>query len=179
QERREGADLHTAMRTTALSVGPGILTAAVTTALAFYATMLADFKAIAELGWIAGSGVLLCALSCFIVMPALLALFDFRFDKKIAGQVSKPAAAAANNAVWLPWAPRRPRLVLGISLAITLVFGIIATRVRYDHNLLNLQAQGLESVRWEHILIEHTAGASWHALSITDTQEQALALKAR
>ncbi len=66
------------LRTTAGSVGPGILTAGTTTALAFYAAMLADFQAVAELGWIAGSGVLLCAFSCFIVMPPLLRLVDRR-----------------------------------------------------------------------------------------------------
>src|SRR5262249_51418937 len=78
QERAGGADVLTAMRGTAGRGGPGPLTAAVTTALAFYAAMLADFQAIAELGWIAGSGVLLCALSCFTVMPALLRVFDRR-----------------------------------------------------------------------------------------------------
>ena len=55
------------MQTTSRNVGPGIVTAAPTTALAFYAAMLADFQAVAELGWIAGSGVLLCALACFTV----------------------------------------------------------------------------------------------------------------
>ena len=39
-----------AMRHTAAHAGPSILTAAATTALAFFATMLADFKAVAELG---------------------------------------------------------------------------------------------------------------------------------
>jgi hypothetical protein len=32
--------------------------------------MLADLQAVTELGWIAGCGVLLCAMSCFIVVPA-------------------------------------------------------------------------------------------------------------
>ena len=77
QERPAGADIAEAMRADRPAAsGPSILTAAVTTALAFFAAMLADFKAVAELGWIAGSGVLLCALSCFIVMPALLTIFD-------------------------------------------------------------------------------------------------------
>ena len=58
QERKAGYDVRTAMRTTAPQRRPGILTAAMTTALAFFATMLADFKAVAELGWIAGCGVL-------------------------------------------------------------------------------------------------------------------------
>ena len=56
---------------------------------------------------------------------------------------------------------------------------VCATRVTYDHNLLHLQAQNLESVKWEMTLIEHTAGASWHAVSIADSREKALALKAR
>ena len=56
----------------------GNLTAASTLALAFFAAILADFKAVAELGWIAGCGVLLCALACFTVLPALLMLFDRR-----------------------------------------------------------------------------------------------------
>src|SRR5205814_8675563 len=87
QERSAGADVMTAMRATTASVGPSILAAALMTALAFYAAMLADFQAIAELGWIAGSGVLLCAFACFLVLPALLKTFDRR--------VPAPAGAPA------------------------------------------------------------------------------------
>src|SRR5260370_678476 len=61
----------------------------------------------------------------------------------------------------------------------TAVLGIFACRVSYDHNLLHLQARGLDSVKWELTLIEHTAGASWHALSYTTSPEEALALRAR
>src|SRR5690606_35681308 len=75
-ERAACATTGEALQRTALHAGPGILTAALTTSLAFFATMLADFKAVAELGWIAGCGVLLCALACFTAMPALLALVD-------------------------------------------------------------------------------------------------------
>jgi hopanoid biosynthesis associated RND transporter like protein HpnN len=181
QERKAGADFDTAMSTTALSVGSGILTAAMTTALAFFATMLADFKAITELGWIAGCGVLFCAISCFTVMPALLKIFDFRFERE-AGKdapILPLAEARQERALWLPHLAARPRLVIGVSLAVTALLGFFAFQVRYDHNLLNLQAQELESVKWEHILIEHTGGANWYALSWTDSAEEALALKAK
>src|SRR5204863_6605508 len=50
QERQTGSDINAAMRTTALHVGPSICTAAVTTAFAFFAAMLADLKAVSELG---------------------------------------------------------------------------------------------------------------------------------
>ena len=61
QARRTGADVRAALLHTTSHVAVGNLTAAMTLALAFYAAVLADFQAVAELGWIAGCGVLLCA----------------------------------------------------------------------------------------------------------------------
>ena len=40
-------------------VGPGIVTAAVTTALAFGCASLTEFRGVAELGWIAGGGIMI------------------------------------------------------------------------------------------------------------------------
>jgi uncharacterized protein len=173
QERVAGQDVLGAIRTTAQNIGPSTLTAGLTTALAFFAAMLADFKAVAELGWIAGSGVLLCALACFIVMPAALRLFDRRHRPKAVQAPRKPCPA------WLPALANRPRWVLGGSLAVTAVVGYFALNVHYDHNLLHMQADNLDSVKWEQTLIEHTAGASWHALSYRATPAETLALKAR
>ena len=78
QARRQGADVQSALLHTTTHVAVGNLTAATTLALAFYAAVLADFQAVAELGWIAGCGVLLCAFACFTVLPSLLMLFDRR-----------------------------------------------------------------------------------------------------
>lgn len=180
EERRAGADLREAMRRTAVNVGPSILTAALATALAFYAAMLADLKAVAELGWIAGSGVLLCAFSCVVVMPPLLTIFGGRAVKQSDGPTLLSLKEyQADHRPWLPFLSKRPGLVIAGSLAGTLVLGYFALGVGYDHNLLKLQAQNLDSVKWEQTLIAHTAGANWHALSYTTTPEEALALKAR
>src|SRR5205807_6327241 len=113
QNRTAGANVFTALCRTAADGGPSILTAAAATALAFYAAMLADFQAVAELGWIAGSGVLLCALSCFTVMPALLRLVDRR---------ERPAPVSipiSTRSAWLPALAGKPRLVIGVSVAVT------------------------------------------------------------
>lgn len=183
QERQHGASLPEAIAKTAVSVGPGILTAALTTALAFFATMLADLKAVAELGWIAGCGVLFCALSCFIVMPALLTLFDSRFKKKAvpgeAATILSMAEAKQAKRQWLPSLTHRPRWIIPICLGLTLVLAYAAKDVTYDHNLLHMQARNLDSVKWEEKLIEANTGTSWHALSYTTTPEEALAMKDR
>ncbi|MSU79949.1 MAG: hypothetical protein EXS16_17895 [Gemmataceae bacterium] len=181
QERQAGLDIPAAMRETALHVGPSIATAAVTTAFAFFAAMLADLQAVTELGWIAGCGVLLCALSCFVVTPALLAIFDIRVHSQDTGseQILSMQEHREARREWLGWLMRKPRYVVITAVAVTIVLACCASQIRYDHNLLNMQAQSLESVQWEKTLIEHTTGSSWSAVNWSTTPEEALALKAK
>jgi hopanoid biosynthesis associated RND transporter like protein HpnN len=188
QARRSGMDVRDALRHTAAHVAVGNLTAASTLALAFFAAILADFQAVAELGWIAGCGVLMCAFACFTVLPALLVLFDRRPSpignkERIGNGVSYyspfPVSHSPLEKSWLPPLTARPGFVVAGFAAIAVALTACAALVRYDHNLLHLQAADLDAVKWELTLIEHTAGASWHALSITDTPEEALALKER
>ncbi|MCS7046157.1 MAG: MMPL family transporter, partial [Gemmataceae bacterium] len=177
QERRGGAEVAEATRQTALHVGPSIVTAALATALAFYAAMLADLKAVAELGWIAGSGVLLCAVSTIVLMPALLALC--RGAPAPPGPIVSLVQERAARREWLPALTHRPRWVVGLGLAATLTLAACAVGVRYDHNILNMQDPRLDSVQWEHELIRHCSGDDWHAVTMTNTPEEALALRAR
>jgi hopanoid biosynthesis associated RND transporter like protein HpnN len=179
QARRQGMDVRSALLHTTTHVAIGNLTAASTLALAFFAAMLADFQAVAELGWIAGCGVLLCAFACFTVLPALLMLCDRRGAMGQPEGAILPFPGSAGKEAWLPVLGRCAGWVVAGGLLLTAGMGWCAWRnVSYDHNLLHLQAADLESVQWELTLIEHTAGASWHSLSICDTPEEALRLKA-
>lgn len=148
-------------------VGPGILVGAVTTALAFYASMFTGFLGLRELGWIAGSGVLLCVLSSFTVLPALLVLMG-RPTGKMAG-----AQDLTCEEPFCPTLQSRPMLLL---LGIAVGVAVLATQIpklRFDFNLLNLQASGLPSVDWEHRLVEEWGTSVWYALSVADTPEEA------
>jgi hypothetical protein len=194
QARKGGADVRAALLHTVTHVAVGNLTAASTLALAFFAAMFADFQAVAELGWIAGCGVLLCAFACFTILPALLMLFDrrrihgepaasaagLRLYHPAADAAGSPQNAGRSPDPWLPGLARRAGWVVFAGLALAAGLGYCAWRgVKYDHNLLHLQAADLDSVKWELTLIEHTAGANWHAVSYTATPQDALALKAR
>ncbi len=173
QARQQGLAVCPALLHTAEHVAIGNLTAATTLALAFFAATLTDFKAVAELGWIAGCGVVLCALACFTVLPSLLVLFDRRAvvscRLSVVSEDKDPSSLTTDNRqlttaqdTWLPVIGRHPGFVLALGAVGVLLAAYCSLRVRYDHNLLHLQAQNLESVRWEMVLFEHTAGASWH-----------------
>jgi hopanoid biosynthesis associated RND transporter like protein HpnN len=178
EERRLGRDRADALRETAVHAGPGILTAAVTTALAFFATMFADFKAVAELGWIAGCGVLFCAVACFTFLPAALTVAE-RFRPQPTPCLPTLVPFPDAGRPFLPALAGRPKIVVAVGAILPAAATVFATRVQYDPNLLNMQADGLDSVAWEEELIRHAAGATWDVLSIARDRDEALALKAR
>jgi hypothetical protein len=66
-----------------------------------------------------------------------------------------------------------------ICLAGLAFLGQRAFDVKYDYNLLNLQADGLESVAVEKKLLTECDQSVWYALSIAESREQLLERKAR
>ena len=155
---------------TSQSVGPGIFTGAITTAIAFCTAGLTEFTGVAELGIIAGGGIVLCCVAAFTVLPAMIHLSD----GKRPGE-NLPAPLDIHG--WLQPLFRRPRLLLAVTLAGTLMVGTGMSQLWYDHNLLNLQPDGLESVELEKKLLSDADQSVWYALSIAESPEQLLTLK--
>src|SRR5262249_12573634 len=147
--RLNGMGVREALLHTTTHVAIGNLTAASTLALAFFTAIFADFKAVAELGWIAGCGVLLCAFACFTVLPALLMLCDRRTLNDEGGRMKDESEGPlvhpssfllppSKGDVWSPRLRRRAGAVLAVGLLLVLGVGSFAAKVRYDHNLLHL-----------------------------------------
>jgi hopanoid biosynthesis associated RND transporter like protein HpnN len=162
EERAAGRDFRAAMEIAARQTGPGIVTAGVSVALAFYAVMLANFPGLAELGFIAGSGELLCMVASFTVLPALFAVSQ-RYLRTRA-----TAWQAPQHRNW-SWLGRFPRLTL-VGLGVLTLIGLLVSPLpKFDYNLLHLQAKGTESVVWENRLLEESDRSSWYALSTADS----------
>ena len=153
-------------------VGPAILTGAVTTAVAFFAAGFTNFTGIAELGLIAGGGILLCALAELVILPAAICLVDRSgYGKRMPETL--PIQALVNPLM------KMPRLLLLVTVGGSIVVSLGMTRLWYDHNLLNMQPVGLESVELERKLLAESDQSVWYALSIADTREELLARKAQ
>lgn len=58
------------------TTGPSIIFGGLTTALAFYAFVIGQFKAFEQMGVISGTGILLLCLMMFTMMPGLILLLD-------------------------------------------------------------------------------------------------------
>jgi len=170
--RRRGLECAAALLETSASVGPGILTGAITTSVAFFAAALTSFVGVAELGMIAGGGILLCCAAELLVLPAVVAIVD-------RGPWGDRLPTPVPVHEWLAPVARHPRFVALAGMALTMAVVSGFHDLGYDHNLLNMQADGLESVAVEKKLLEECDQSVWYALSIADSREELLARKER
>jgi hypothetical protein len=61
---------------------------------------------------------------------------------------------------------------------VTVAMTVGVTRLRFDHNLLNLQSEGLASVSWERRLLTSSDRSVWFAVSLAETRQELFRKKA-
>lgn len=173
EELAAHGDCRRAITICCTQTGRGNLTACLTTAAAFFAALGTQFLALRELGWIAGVGILLCLAAMLTVLPAAMYLRDRRKRRE---------ELHTTPAIHLDPLERlyaRPRLVLG-GLAVLTIAGLPGLwRLSFDHNLLKLQAEGLESVAYELTLATETDQSTWVTPFIVDSTATAMTLAER
>ena len=172
EERDQGHDTVEALTAVFEQTVPGIAAGGVTTTLAFFAVTLTDFRGMRELGLITGGGLLLSLLATLTFLPALITVMEAR----------RPWVVVAGGRTFLTGAfsrvgetmirARAPLLALAGLLTIGSL--IVLPTVTFDYNLLNLQARGTESVKWEKRIIANSERSSWNALATAATPAEAM-----
>lgn len=172
EERAAGRDARTALGIVFEHTAPGIVAGALTTSLAFFAVMLTDFRGVQELGFITGCGLILYLLITLTFLPSLILLVEkVRPWKETRGGRTFLAGLFRGFGSTMARA-RRPLLVVA---ALATAASLLALPgLRFDYNLLNLQARGTESVVWEKRILENSQRSSWKAVTAAPTLEEAV-----
>ena len=168
--RQSGRTLPDALQETSGTVGPGILTAAATTSLAFFCAVFTDFLGVAELGLIAGGGILLCAIAAFTFLPALIAFVDQFFKPS-------PMPSPFNGKTLREMTSQHPAVMSIVAFALVALLAGYGFRVKYDYNLMNMQAEGLESVKIQKRIVQESDNCLLFAVSLADSPQAALEMK--
>jgi uncharacterized protein len=160
EERVLGLTLVGALERTAARSGPGILLGALTAAVTFYILTIAEFSGIRDFGFISGTAILLAFLSMLTVFPAAVLLIDrWRRPSLLVPIAARPGTQRSSDpkpmerrqlqVPALEWLVRFPRTIVTATVLLTAASLWAAPRVGFDYNMLNLQADGTESVVWE------------------------------
>jgi uncharacterized protein len=155
-----------------------IIMAAATVALAFVTFAFTDFKGIAELGIIAAGGVIICVLATFTVLPAMLILLE-RFRKPSGDMINGPRKAVGEPHPFLRTLFNSPRAVISATVLLSVICVYPTVRTRFDYNLMNLQARGLQSVEYAYKLMRSKENSGYFAVVTAQNQTDAKLLTER
>lgn len=174
EELRLGHSNEESIRNALVYTGIGIFTGCLTTAGAFLAMGITEFKGIREMGIITGGGMLLSLIPMMTMLPALLLkgrqnVIDH--DRAVFGETKRERL----ERIWLS----RPKRVLGVGLGLCVLAAFQIPKVYFDYNLLNLQTHGLEAVQFEHKLIHSGEKSVLFGAVIADSVSEAVAMEER
>jgi hopanoid biosynthesis associated RND transporter like protein HpnN len=167
-----GRSLREAIEITAARSGPGMLLAAISAAATFYVLMLTDFRGVQELGFIAGTALLLAWVAMMLVFPALLMLVDRRHADRPPVSVPRAIRLERMHVPYVEHVTAYPRAILAAAAVLTVLSVWAFSWVHFDYNLLNLQAEGTESVTWEKRILETSGRSGFAALSSASSLEE-------
>jgi len=174
EELRLGNANEESIRNALVYTGIGVFTGCLTTAGAFLAMGITEFKGIREMGIITGGGMVLSLIPMMTMLPALLLkgrqnVIDH--DRAIRGETKRERL----ERIWLD----RPKRVLTLAFGLCVVAATQIPKVYFDYNLLNLQTRGLEAVQFEHKLIHSGEKSVLFGAVIADSVDEAVALEER
>lgn len=142
------------------AVAAGLATGALTTASAFFAMTVSGFRGFAELGFLAGVGVIVCLLATLTLLPALLAVW--------------PAGAAGRRprrrlGLWLGRVAGRPAAIVTALSALWLALG---GPPGFDSDYTHLQPAGSETVRLDRAVVARTPYSSQFAVFVAASRDE-------
>lgn len=169
-----GAEPQEAIREASVHIGGSLFLCAATTAVAFLAFLPTDYRGVAELGWISGAGIFISLFVTLTLLPALLMLMPLPRPRAVAGR---------NYGNWVNRISEFPlthaRAIRVASVLLLLALLLIAGKIRFDYNTLNLQDPENESVRTFQDLLADSNTSPWSGIMLARDRAEARKLLQR
>jgi len=140
EERQSGATLVEALGRMNNSSGRAVLIGGITSAATFYSFGVTDFTGLYQMGYLTGTGILLCMVAVLVLLPAMLAWREDRHEKK--RSYPKFYLHGFGSDHLMKACLRRPRAVLALAVVLAVVSGGLATRVRFEDSVQSMRPEG-------------------------------------
>ncbi len=177
ENRSLGLPIEDSLQKTFLNSGKGIITGALTTAVAFFTLLICRSRGMKELGIVSGSGLLVIMVVTFLCLPALLVLREKRLEKKIKAGKLKKMAGPKNISLKIlgkisGLLSKKYRLTIIVSLMVTGFLVFSALRITFDQNYMNMEPKGLDSVELQDVILEKFDLSIDYAMILADSVEE-------
>ena len=179
EERRKGLTLAQATEAMVGETGLGVFTGAITSAGTFYALCISRFRGLFDLGFLIGSGILLCALAIVFLMPAMITWNEGVRKRKVES-VKKLHLQSFGLERLIPFSVKHRVPVILIITVLTLVSAWAGTRLTFNNSINALRSNRTPAAKVQTRIAE-TFGASLSymmAIVEADTEQEAMELTA-
>lgn len=141
-------------------IGNALMICAITTAIGFYAFMPTDYRGVAELGLISGTGMLISLVVTLTVVPALQRYFPTSL------KYTAPPAKQKSTSDWTH------KIILITAILSALASTLIIQDTRFDYNLLNMNDPNAESVKTFQELLTSADDSPWYLAALAKDVEE-------
>jgi uncharacterized protein len=180
EERRRGRTLVEASELMVGETGLGVFTGAITSAGTFYAMCVSQFRGLSHLGFLIGSGILLCAVVILFLLPAMIYWNEGVRPRKV-DSVKKLHLQSIGLEHLMPLAVRYRRTTIATLSVLTLAAAWLAWDLPFDDTI-----NALRSNRSPAYDVQQEVGSKFGAslsymmaIAEAPTREEALELTAR
>ena len=156
EEKLSISDSSHALQMAITHISKSLILCAFTTAIGFYSFIPTDYLGVAELGWIAGSGMFISLIFTFTLLPALLTFVHSKPKQDVTGKDISPLLEIIIN---IPY--KHTRKILLLTLIIILGLSFQFDKISFDTNTLNLQDPDNESVQTYRDLLKDSKTSPW------------------
>lgn len=139
EERQRGASLAEATEAMVGETGLGVFTGAITSAGTFYAMCLSGFRGLFDLGFLIGSGIVLCGFAIVFLLPAMIA-WNEGARKRKGDVVRKLHLQSFGLEHLIPFSARHRGLILALVAVLTAIAAFAARNLTFDDSLNALRS---------------------------------------
>jgi uncharacterized protein len=167
EERQAGASVASATERMVGETGLGVFTGAITSAGTFYAMCVGSFRGLRDLGFLIGTGILICAVAIIFMLPAMIAWNDSVRTTR-AGKVKKLHLQSLGLERLIPLAVRHRAAAIGGVAVLTLVGGFLALGLGFDESINSLRSNDAPSFKVQEEIAEKFGASLSYMMAIAE-----------
>src|SRR5262245_33392533 len=176
EERQAGASLAVATERMVGEGGLGVFTGAITSAGTFYAMCIGGFKGLRDLGFLIGTGILICAVAILVMLPAMIA-WNEGVRRRKTDVVEKLHLQSFGLEHLIAFSARHRTTVVASVLLLAAAGGALALRLDFDESINSLRSNEAPSFAVQNEIAEKFGASLSYMMAIAEGSSFDEALK--
>jgi predicted RND superfamily exporter protein len=172
EERKGGASLADATEAMVGETGLGVFTGVITSSGTFLAMCISGFRGLRDLGFLIGTGILLCGVCILFLLPAMITWND-GVRKRNRDPLLKLHLQSFGLERLIPFSARHRVPVVVTVLVLSVAGGYLASRLEFDDSLSSLRSNRSHSAKVQTEIQERFGASLSYMMAISEGKDVA------